>query len=100
MQVSRPLLEYDIVAPKEAIIAWKHNAVTQQVFDIVRQEMDNSRERIGEGATLGENIIQDTARGVGYIEGLMFLQTVMEIANFLEDKEDAQDERKDRKENS
>ena len=97
MQVTRPLFEYEIVAPSEAIVSWKHNAVTIQVLDIVNQEINNSQSRVGQGETLGDNIVQDTARAVGYVEGLMFLRTMMDIVNFIEDREDAEDERKQTK---
>ena len=85
MKVVNPTPEYELVAPKEAIIAWKHNAVTQQIVDAVKQEINNSNDRVGKGETLGENIIQDTARAVGYVEGLEFLARIMDIANFIED---------------
>lgn len=89
MRVTNPIPEYELVAPKEAIISWKHNAVTQQVLQIVRQERATSDRRIGGGETLGENIIQDTARAVGYSEGLDFLlTTMMEVTQILEDSED------------
>lgn len=89
MRVTNPIPEYELVAPKEAIIAWKHNAVTQQVLQIIRQERQTSDRRIGGGETLGENIIQDTARAVGYSEGLDFLlTTMMEVTQVVEDSED------------
>ena len=89
MKVTHPIPEYELVAPKEAVVAWKHNEVTRQVIEIVRQELDNSCQRVGRGETLGENVAQDTARAVGYTEGLRFLiETMLEVTRVLEDAED------------
>jgi len=89
MKITGAIPEYEIVAPKEAVIAWKHDRVTQQIIQIVSQEIEGSADRMGAGETLGEDIIQATARVVGYIEGLKFLENIMEAINFVEDKEDA-----------
>lgn len=88
LKIVAPSPEYEIIAPKEAIVAWKHDEVTQQIISIVQQEIDQANNRLGRGETLGENAVQDTARGVGYVEGLRFLETMMEVIDFLEDKED------------
>src|SRR3990167_7859593 len=85
MKVTNSIPEYQIIAPKEAIISWKNDKISKQVLEIVSQEQMLSGVRIGAGETLGENIIQDTARAVGYVEGLEFLARIMDIANFIED---------------
>ena len=89
MKVTSPIPEYELVAPKEAIIAWKQNEVTRQILDIMRQERDASRARIASPEVLGDNMIQQVSRAVGYVEGLEFLlSTIMEVTKFVEDKED------------
>lgn len=88
MQVTNPIPEYEIVAPNQAIISWKNDLITQQVLDIVKAEIINSSVRIGKGETLGENMIQDTARAVGYTEGLEFLSDLLELRFVTETKED------------
>lgn len=55
MKVSNPVPEYEIIAPKEAIISWKNDPVTRQILDIISAEKINSYVRIGEGETLGAN---------------------------------------------
>lgn len=92
MKVTGVIPEYEIVAPKEAIVAWKHNAVTKQVMDIIRQEQENSRKRAVSPEVLGDNVVQQVARAIGYVEGLEFLtDTIMEVTNVIEDKEDDND---------
>lgn len=93
MKITAPIPEHEIVAPKEAVIAWKHNAVTQQVLKICEQELINSQERLSMGETLGEHVEQKTARAVGYMDGLNFIMTIMDVVNFVEDKEDANERR-------
>ena len=89
MKVTSPIPEYELVAPKEAIIAWKQNEVTIQILDIIRQERISSCSRIASPEVLGDNMIQQVSRAVGYVEGLEFLlSTIMEVTKFVEDKED------------
>lgn len=88
MLVTNPIPEYEILAPNEAIISWKHNAVTQQVLDIIDQELQAASLRIGKGETLGENVIQDTARAVGYVDGLEFMRHLFELTFVVEGVED------------
>ena len=88
MLVTNPVPEYAIVAPNEAIVAWKHDAVTIQVLDIIDQELQASSLRIGKGETLGENIIQDTARAVGYVDALEFMRHLFELTFVVEGVED------------
>ena len=89
MIVTSPIPEYELVAPKEAIIAWKHDEVTTQILNIIRMERDASRTRIVSPEILGDNMIQQVSRAVGYVEGLEFLlSTIMEVTKFVEDKED------------
>jgi len=97
MKVVAAIPEYELVAPKEAVIAWKHDLVTQQILGAVNQEILLSNERVGQGETLGENVIQDTARAVGYVEGLKFLALIMEAVNFIEDAYEREDKTKDSK---
>ena len=97
MQVSDAIPEYEIIAPKEALISWKHDPVTKQVLDIVQAEILTSSERLGNGETLGENVVQATARGVGYCEGLKFLESILQLRDVVEDKEDVDDRQKDSK---
>ena len=90
MKVTSPIPEYELVAPKEAIIAWKHDEVTTQILDIIRQEKILSQARAASPEVLGDNMIQQVARAIGYVEGLEFLlSTIMEVTKFVEDKEDA-----------
>ena len=96
MKVTAPLPEYRLMAPKEAVIAWNHNAVTLQVMEIVRAEIESSCRRTLSGEILGENVAQNVARAVGYIEGLQFLtETIKEVTDFIEDIEDVTDKRKE-----
>ena len=89
MKVTSPIPEYELVAPKEAIIAWKQNEVTRQILDIIRQERTSSCSRIASPEVLGDNMVQQVSRAVGYVEGLEFLlSTIMEVTKFVEDKED------------
>jgi hypothetical protein len=88
MLVTNPTPEYEIVAPNEAIVAWKQNAVTVQVLDIIDQELQASSLRIGKGETLGDNIIQDTARAVGYVDALEFMRHLFELAFVVKGVED------------
>ena len=89
MKVSSAIPEYELVAPKEAVIAWKHNVVTTQIMEIIKAEIENNYRRVGRGETLGDNAIQDTARVVGYVEGLKFLtETITEVTEFIEDYDD------------
>ena len=91
MKISSPIPEYEIIAPNEALYAWKHNEVTQQILKIVNQEKMNSSLRVGTGETLGENVIQQTARAVGYIEGLGFLIDLVQLQFVVEGMEDEDD---------
>lgn len=95
MQVSEAIPEYEIVAPKEALISWKHDQVTKQVLEIVEKEIHSSEMRLGNGETLGELVAQNTGRAVGYCEGLKFLQSILELQDVVENKEDADDAEKD-----
>ena len=88
MQVSDGIPEYEIVAPKEALISWKHDEVTKQVLAIVHTEIVSSDQRIGNGETLGDNVVQNTARAVGYIEGLKFLEAILELRDVVGKTED------------
>ena len=88
MKVENPIPEYEIIAPKESLIAWKHNAVTQQIIKIIKQDILNSSTRMGQGETLGENIIQETARAVGYVEGLNFLIDLFQLQFVVEGIDD------------
>ena len=88
MIVTEAIPEYQIIAPKEALIAWRNDPITKQILDIVATEEINSSVRVGKGETLGENIEQDTARAVGYIEGIGFLADLLETKFIIEDKED------------
>ena len=91
MQVSDAIPEYQIVAPKEALLSWKHDDVTKQVLEIVQAEIISSGQRIGNGETLGDNVVQDTARAVGYCEGLKFLEAILELRDVVERREDDDD---------
>lgn len=93
MKVTGVIPEYTLVAPKEAIIAWKHDQVTKQIMDIIRQEQDNARKRSVSQEVLGENLVQNISRAIGYVEGLEFLtDTIMDVTEVLEDMEDSEDE--------
>ena len=95
MKVTGMIPEYELVAPKEAIIAWKHNQVTTQIMDIIRQEQDNARRRGISPEVLGDNLIQKVSRAIGYVEGLEFLtDTILDVTNIIEDKEDETDGKK------
>lgn len=91
MQVTNPVPEYRIIAPHESIVAWKNDPVTQQMLEIVAAEKIESAIRMGAGETLGEEIVQNTARGVGYIEGLGFIENLLELSMIVENKEDEDD---------
>ena len=96
MKVTGATPEYDLIAPKEAIIAWKQNPVTRQIMAIVDQELETSYHRVGNGETLTENTERDTGRAVGYIEGLTFIRNIEQLINQIEDAEDAEDERREK----
>lgn len=93
MSVSYPQSEYEIIAPNEALIGWKHNKVTQQVANIVEQEILVRSRRVGGGETLGEDVVQATARAVGYIEGLQFAADLLEFKFVVDTKEDKDDKK-------
>ena len=93
MSVSNVIPEYNIIAPKEAIISWKHDPISKQLLDIIEQETYNSSFRVGNGETLGDNVIQNTARAVGYIEGLRFLQDLLELHIVVGGQEDDESEK-------
>ena len=94
MPITPAIPEYEIIAPHEALISWKNNKVTQQVAAILAEEKDTSYQRVGNGETLGDNVIQDTARAVGYVEGLQFavellsLKFVVATAEDIDDKQE------------
>ena len=89
MKVTSPVPEYELVAPKEAVIAWKHDEVTRQILDIIRAERDNSCRRTSSPEILGEFAEQKFGRAIGYVEGLDFiLETMLEVTKFVEDIED------------
>ena len=92
MKVTPTVPEYEIIAPHEAIIGWKNDPVTRQILDIISAERVGSGVRLGDGETLGDNIVQDTARAVGYIEGLVFLEDLLEMRFVVANKEDKEDE--------
>ena len=94
MKVSDAIPEYEIVAPTEALISWKHNAVSQQILKIVQAEITLGGERAASPEILGENLVQNAARAVGYVEGLIFLEDLLMLRDVVETKEDA-DERKE-----
>ena len=97
MIVSNAIPEYEIIAPKEALISWKHEPISKQVLEIVQAEIMTSGERVGNGETLGDNIVQDTARAVGYCEGLKFLESLLQLRDVVEDKEDVDDKKENSK---
>ena len=97
MKVTGATPEYDLVAPKEAIIAWKHNPVTVQIMAIVDQELEHSYHRVGNGETMTDHTERDTGRAVGYIEGLTFIRNIEQLINQIEDKEDAEDARREKR---
>lgn len=88
MKVSDAIPEYEIIAPTEALISWKNNSVTQQVLRIIEEEALTSSQRMGRGETLGDGIVQNTARAVGYVEGLAFAETLFKLGNVVETQED------------
>ena len=95
MKVTPTVPEYEIVAPHEAIIGWKNDPVTRQILDIISAERVGSGVRLGDGETLGDNIVQDTARAVGYIEGLVFLEDLLELRFVVSSVEDSDESEKD-----
>ena len=94
MKVTDAIPEYEIVAPKEALISWKHDKVSQQILAIVQAEITLSGERAASPEILGENLVQNAARAVGYVEGLKFAEDLLMLRDVVETKEDA-DERKE-----
>ena len=88
MDVTNAIPEYRIIAPKESIISWKNDPITRQVLEIVAAEKIESSIRLGSGETLGDNIVQATSRGVGYIEGLGFLESLLDLTDIVDNKED------------
>src|SRR3990167_1674735 len=94
MIITGAIPEYEIIASKEAVIAWKHDEVTLQILRIIREEIEASEVRMGRGESLGEDAIQKTARAVGYIDGLKFLITITDVINILEDNEDSHERNK------
>ena len=88
MPITPAIPEYEIIAPHEALISWKNNRVTQQVAEILSLEQENSYRRVGDGETLGDNVIQETARAVGYVEGLKFAVDLLELKMVVSTSED------------
>jgi hypothetical protein len=89
MKVTSPIPEYELVAPKEAVIAWRHNEVTRQILEIIKAERWNSLRRTVSAEVMGENLEQNVSRAIGYIEGLDFiLETLEDVTKFVEDYED------------
>ena len=99
MKVSDAVPEYEIIAPQEALISWKHNPVSKQVLEIVQAEIILSGERAASPEILGADIVQNAARAVGYVEGLKFIEDLLMLRDVVETKEDADDADK-RKESS
>ena len=97
MQVSDAIPEYEIIAPKEALISWKHDLVTKQVLEIVQAEIIQSSQRAASPEILGENLVQNAARAVGYVEGLQFLESLFKLQDVVEKTEDDDDSKKDSK---
>ena len=94
MKVTDAIPEYEIVAPKEALISWKHDKVSQQILAIVQAEITLSGERAASPEILGENLVQNAARAVGYVEGLKFAEDLLMLRDVVDTKEDA-DEREE-----
>jgi len=88
MSITDAIPEYEIIAPHEALINWKHNKVTQQIKDILATELAYSGTRIGRGETLGDDVAQATARVVGYVEGLQFAVDLLAMKMVVETRED------------
>ena len=94
MRVSDSIPEYEIVAPTEALISWKHNQVSQQLLAIVQAEIKTSGERAASPEILGENLVQNAARAVGYVEGLRFAEDLLMLRDVVDTKEDADEHEK------
>jgi hypothetical protein len=91
MRVSDAVPEYEITAPNEALISWKHDPVSKQVLEIVQTEIILSGQRAASPEILGENLVQNAARAVGYVEGLQFLEDLLMLRDVVDTKEDADD---------
>ena len=94
MNVTDAIPEYEITAPKEALISWKHNQVSQQLLAIVQAEIKTSGERAASPEILGENLVQNAARAVGYVEGLRFAEDLLMLRDVVDTKEDADEHEK------
>jgi hypothetical protein len=91
VNVSDAIPEYEIVAPNEALISWKHDQVSIQIRAIVQAEILLSRTRAASPEILGENVVQNAARAVGYVEGLTFLEDLLMLRDVVDTKEDKDD---------
>lgn len=88
MSEVKEVVEYSINAPKEAILAWKYDNVTQLVLKLVQNEIQDWQTRLGSGMTLGDKTVEDTARVVGIVQGLGFLDEVLRTQFLQEEDED------------
>ena len=95
MDVTREVGAYTIIAPNEALISWKHDAVTRQIKQIVDEELRYTGERMASGETVGEHTLQDTGRAVGYADALKFVQELLNFDFVVEKKEDEDNAEKD-----
>ena len=66
-------VEYKIGESIEEFKSWKYDPVTKDALKVIESEVTRWSLGILNGETLGDNIAQDTARAIGYIEGLKFL---------------------------
>jgi hypothetical protein len=55
---------------RQQVSDWKQNEVTRAYFNGIKAKIEDLSINLGLGVTLGENVVQDTAKAVGRIEGL------------------------------
>jgi len=88
MKVTQEIPEYQIIAPKEAIIRWKHDEITRQMVEILKNDRILRLSEIGDGITIGDRTAEATNRAVGYLEGIGFVLELFELKFVVEDDDD------------
>lgn len=55
---------------RQRVQEWLQDEVTRNWFDGIKEEIKGVQLALGDGQTLGDNAVIDTARAVGRIDGL------------------------------
>ena len=60
---------------KDEFVQWRHNSVTEEVFEILRTARSAYADKLTSGATLNDDP-HDTAKAVGTIQAFDFLLNI------------------------